>query len=128
MRGSISFIEPSKVTEPALEVGEVFFDAMDSDCSTSDDEQPEEITPATQTEQETTDVVIDIDPLVVETVPPATEVEENLGRGLRSKLPSTRLRDYVVNTVTLAPTLSLSLSLINFIFPTAVFRYGLSPV
>ena len=38
------------------------------------------------------------------------QIPADLGRGHRSKVPSTRLRDYVVNTVTIECPLSLSSS------------------
>ena len=96
-------------TTPVL--GEVSFDDTDSDTSEVELAATEEIIQ----EAPATDANIQEDLIIA---PTAGETEttienlpvivENLGRGLRTKTPSTRLRDYVVNTVTLDTSLSLS--------------------
>lgn len=55
-------------------------------------------------------------------LPPSPAPEDALGRGHRQKSTSSRLRDYVVNTVAVASPLSR----LKLTSSTAVFRFGLS--
>lgn len=117
------------------EIGEAAADDSDSEVAETVEEHIEEIqtTSADGTTMDQTTVVAPEPhintintPLVEEVGASQQEIVDvpNLGRGHRPKLPSSRLRDYVVNTVSLDSSLSLSLCKITI--STAVLRFVIS--
>lgn len=135
---SVSFVSPPPTTSSTPELGDVSFDESDSDSVDTTLELNIAVENTIPTEVEQTTPIVEpqmnehVTPVEIAPELPVPEllVNEQLGRGHRTKVPSSRLRDYVVNIVILddnslsstSPSPQLSS---GSVYPISAFLYHL---